>query len=42
MIAWFYCVPLELSPFSLNVLPCMGGELVKGEEKSTGFFHPAL
>ena len=36
MIAWFSCVPLELSPCSLNVQPCMGGELAKGEEKSTG------
>ena len=36
MIVWFSCVPLELSPFSLNVLPYMGGELARGEEKSTG------
>ena len=44
MIVWFSCVPLELSPCSLNVLPCMGGELAKGEEKSTGLLssYPAV
>ena len=36
MIALFSCAPLELSPCSLNVLPCMGGELAKGKEKSMG------
>ena len=42
MIAWFSCVPLELSPCSLNVLPCMGGEQAKGEEKSTGLLSSYL
>ena len=44
MIALFSCAPLELSPCSLNVLPCMGGELAKGIEKSMGFpsFCPSL
>ena len=36
MIALLPCAPLELSPGSLNVLPCMGGELAKGKEKSMG------
>ena len=30
----FSCAPLELSPCSLNVLFCIGGELAKGMEKS--------
>ena len=44
MIALFPCAPLELSPCSLNVLPCMGGELAKGKEKSIGLpsFCPSL
>ena len=36
MIALFPCVPLELSPCSLDVLCCIGGELAIGKEKSTG------
>ena len=36
MISLFPCVPLELSPCSLNVLSCMGGEPAKGKEKSIG------
>ena len=36
MIALFPCVPLELSLYSLNVLPSMGEELAKGKEKSMG------
>ena len=36
MITLFSCAPLELSPCSLNVLFCLGGELVKGKEKSMG------
>ena len=44
MIFWFSCAPLELSPCSVNVLPCMGGELAKGKEKSMGLlsFCPSL
>ena len=37
MIELFSCAPLELSPCSLNVLFCIGGELAKGKEKSMGF-----
>ena len=36
MIELFSCAPLELSPCSLNVLFCIGGELAKGMEKSKG------
>ena len=36
MIELFSCAPLELSPYSLNVLFCIGGELAKGMEKSKG------
>ena len=36
MIELFSCAPLELSPCSLNVLFCIGGELAKGIEKSKG------
>ena len=44
MIALFSCAPLELSPCSLNVLFCLGGELAKGKEKSMGLlsFCPSL
>ena len=44
MIALFSCAPLELSPCSLNVLFCLGGELAKGKEKSIGLpsFCPSL
>ena len=44
MIALFSCSPLELSPCSLNVLFCLGGELAKGKEKSMGLpsFCPSL
>ena len=35
-ISLFPYVPLEFSPCSLDVLPCMGGELAKGKEKSMG------
>ena len=34
IIELFSCAPLELSPCSLNVLFCIGGELAKGMEKS--------
>ena len=36
IIELFSCAPLELSPCSLNVLFCIGGELAKGMEKSKG------
>ena len=36
MIELFSCAPLELSPCSLNVLFCIGGELAKGMENSKG------
>ena len=36
MIELFSCAPLELSPCSLNVLFCIGGELANGMEKSKG------
>ena len=36
IIELFSCVSLELSPCSLNVLFCIGGELAKGMEKSKG------
>ena len=36
MIELFSYAPLELSPCSLNVLFCIGGELAKGMEKSKG------
>ena len=36
IIELFSCAPLELSPCSLNVLFCIGGELTKGMEKSKG------
>ena len=44
MIELFSCAPLELSPCSLNVLFCIGGELAKGREKSMGLpsFCPSL
>ena len=44
MIELFSCAPLELSPCSLNVLFCTGGELFKGKEKSMGLpsFYPSL
>ena len=44
MIELFSCAPLELSPCSLNVLFCIGGELAKGMEKSMGLpsFCPSL
>ena len=44
MIELFSCAPLELSPYSLNVLFYIGGELAKGMEKSMGFssFCPSL
>ena len=44
MIALFSYAPLELSPCSLNVLFCLGGELAKGKEKSMGLpsFCPSL
>ena len=44
MIELFSYAPLELSPCSLNVLPCIGGKLAKGIEKSMGFpsFCPSL
>ena len=40
MIELFSCAPLELSPCSLNVLFCIGGEIAKGMEKSMG--HPSF
>ena len=44
MIVLFSCAPLEISPCSLNVLFCIGGELAKGMEKSLGLssFCPSL
>ena len=44
MIELFSCAPLELSPCSLNVLFCTGGEISKGKEKSMGLpsFCPSL
>ena len=44
MIELFSCAPLELSPYSLNVLFCIGGELAKGMEKSMRLpsFCPSL
>ena len=44
MIELLPCAPLELSPCSLNVLFCIGGELAKGKEKSMGLpsFCPSL
>ena len=44
MIELFSCAPLELSPCSVNVLFCIGGELAKGMEKSMGLpsFCPSL
>ena len=44
MIELFSYAPLELSPCSLNVLFCIGGELAKGREKSMGLpsFCPSL
>ena len=42
IIELFACAPLELSPCSLNVLFCIGGELAKGMERSMGLLSSCL